>query len=55
MSDVILMDVGNTSIHIGHVINNKIINNFKIKSEEKVIGKNLLALINERFNLNLPV
>ena len=53
MSDVILMDVGNTSIHIGHVINNKIINNFKIKSEEKVIGKNLLALINERFNLNL--
>ena len=53
MSDVILMDVGNTSIHIGHVINNKIINNFKIKSEEKVIDKNLLVMINEKFNLNL--
>ena len=53
MSDVILMDVGNTSIHIGHVINNKIINNFKIKSEEKIIDKNLLVMINEKFNLDL--
>jgi type III pantothenate kinase len=53
MSDVILMDVGNTSIHIGHAINNKIINDFKIRSEEKIINKKLLVMINEKFNIDL--